>query len=413
MARSGTGLVLAPFPIALSQQLQQEFGCEHLEQPSAYNPVTDWPLHSSRHDCPLCGTGLSFVHLLWECSYWKGKVKEIPDEWKDRVSHDIEPEIWHRGLSRLPFRERHGGPSTLEGTGKWQDLQPCHVDPGHACCLDTVVTCVDKRHQQHIFAIGIFEIATKECVASIMGICPGGSSKQRATVYALKQLALHILDSTHVGISNLQVWKSWTPHLAMERFPDLHQGLEFEDYEHLRPLLFLSHLQQEEGMKTSKTLQKSIKRLAQARAKEEAPTDFLAYQKAIDEDMADILTVAAERMDMLLRDQEHFLRKRVETTQEVRTPLVQQKKDLITFLLQNSTHGGHDWQAHRGGAICGQCRAKVHVKSMLQEIKEAMGAECRAPVKEKEIRKPRMVIIQQLIEAQDKPQDGVHFLRLD
>ena len=199
----------------------------------------------------------------------------------------------------------------------------------------------------------------------------------------------------------------------MERFPDLHQGLEFEDYENLRPLLFLSHLQQEEGMKTRKTLQKSIKRLAQARAKEEAPTDFLAYQKAIDEDMADILTVAAERMDMLLRDQEHFLRKRVETTQEVRTPLVQQKKDLITFLLQNSTHGGHDWQAHRGGAICGQCRAKVHVKSMLQEIKEAMGAECRAPVKEKEIRKPRMVIVQQLIEAQDKPQDGVHFLRLD
>ena len=119
-----------------------------------------------------------------------------------------------------------------------------------ACCLDTVVTCVDKRHQQHIFAIGIFEIATKECVASIMGICPGGSSKQRATVYALKQLALHILDSTHVGVSNLQVWKSWTPHLAMERFPDLHQGLEFEDYENLRPLLFLSHLQQEEGMKT-------------------------------------------------------------------------------------------------------------------------------------------------------------------
>ena len=52
-------------------------------------------------------------------------------------------------------------------------------------------------------------------------------------------------------------------------------GLEFEDFDQVRPLLFLSHLQQEEGMKTRKQLQKSIKRIAQERAKAEAPKDFL------------------------------------------------------------------------------------------------------------------------------------------
>lgn len=54
--------------------------------------------------------------MLWECSYWQGKVKEIPDEWKHRINQNIELEIWNRGLSQLPFRERHGGPSTFRGT---------------------------------------------------------------------------------------------------------------------------------------------------------------------------------------------------------------------------------------------------------------------------------------------------------
>ena len=137
----------------------------------AYTVYTD-----KKSQRPLCAE-LIFVHLLWERSYWQGKVKDLPDEWKDRIHQNIEPEIWNRGLSRLPSRERHGGPSTFQGSGKWEQLLPCHIDHGHACCLDIAPTCVDRRHQQYIFAIGIFEIATKECVASITGICSGEASK--------------------------------------------------------------------------------------------------------------------------------------------------------------------------------------------------------------------------------------------
>ena len=180
----------------LAMLLQQEFkwqrlirltkyrGCEHLEQPldwtmslklqrttsdrlaCALRAFHQGTLHGFTGQCPLCGVELSTVHLVWECSYWQGRVKDIPDEWKDRISQNIEPEIWN-------IRERHGGPSTFEGTGKWHSLQPCHIDHGHACCLDIAATCADIRHQQYIFAIGIFEIATKECIASISGICPG------------------------------------------------------------------------------------------------------------------------------------------------------------------------------------------------------------------------------------------------
>ena len=339
------------------------------------------------------------MHLIWECSYWQGRVKDIPDEWKDRISQNIEPEVWHRGLAQLPFRERHGGPSTFIGTGKWHDLQPCHIDHGHACCLDIAATCADVRHQQYIFAVGIFEIATKECIASITGICPGEASRTRATFFALKQLSMHLLDSTHVGISNLQVWKAWTPHMAMERFPDLYYGLEFEDFDQVRPLLFLSHLQQEEGMKTRKQLQKSIKRIAQERAKVEAPKDFLSYQKAIDEDLADILSIAAERVDHILRDQDHFLRKPTQISQEVRTPLLQQKKELIAALLKEPDRGGHQWEVHRSGAICTRCKTRIHSKSMIQEIKATISSECQNPLQQKITKTPRMEVIKQLIDS--------------
>ena len=428
----------------LAMRLQQEFkwqrlirltkynGCEHLEQPldwtmslklqrttsdrlaCALRAFHQGTLHGFKGQCPLCAVEISTVHLIWECSYWQGRVKDIPDEWKGRISQNIEPEIWHRGLAQLPFRERHGGPSTFIGSGQWHNLQPCHIDHGHACCcLDIAATCADVRHQQYIFAIGIFEIATKECIASITGICPGEASRTRATFFALKQLAMHLLDSTHVGISNLQVWKAWTPHTALERFPDLYHGLEFEDFDQVRPLLFLSHLQQEEGMKTRKQLQKSIKRIAQERAKAEAPKDFLSYQKATDEDLADILTVAAERVDHILRDPDHFLRKPTQISQEVRTPLLQQKKELIAALLKEPGRGGHQWEMHRSGAICTRCKSRIHSKSMIQEIKTAMSSDCQNPTQQKITKTPRMEVIKQLIDSQDKPQTGVHFLRLD
>ena len=96
----------------------------------------------------------------------------------------------------------------------------------------------------------------------------------------------------------------------MDKLPDMSHGLEFEDYEMVRPLLFLAHLQQEEGTRTRKALRKAIKKQAQARAKDESPGAFLAYQKAIDEDIGDILLAAAERVDILLRDPQHFIKKK-------------------------------------------------------------------------------------------------------
>ena len=133
------------------------------------------------------------------------------------------------------------------------------------------------------------------------------------------------------------------------------------------------------------------------------------------EDLGDILLVAAERMDLLLREPTHFLRKKTDEASSTTTkvPLVQQKKDMISYLLQHPAQQGHDWQPHRSGAQCKNCRVAVHVKSMLQDIRKVSEMACSAPQVERPVKTPRMTIIQQLLEAQDRPQAGVHCLKLD
>ena len=114
-------------------------------------------------------------------------------------------------------KEQRGGVSAFEGTVLWTDLDATHLQQGRACCLDVATTCTDRRHQQCTFALAIFDINTNECVAT----------KQRAPFYALS--------STWPSMSRLGIPGRPTKSL----FPDLYVGLEFEDFEQIRPLLFL------------------------------------------------------------------------------------------------------------------------------------------------------------------------------
>ena len=195
------------------------------------------------------------------------------------------------------------------------------------------------------------------------------------------------LDKVHVAISNLQVWKAWTPHVALETFPDLYAGLDFEDFEQV-------------------TSAHAIHALTKARAQGEAPQEFLAYQKAIDEDVGDVLLQAAERVDALLRDPTHFLKNKDETVVAGRAPLVQQKKEMIAALLSKPDLHGHQWEAHRSGAQCGLCRTKVHTKSLLQELKQATQAPCTVQAPELRTKPPRMSVIHDLIQAQTTRSKG-------
>ena len=195
-------------------------------------------LHGQTGTCPLCGVELTFIHLLWECSFWEGRVQPLPQQWRERIQANSEPELWNRGMTQSIFYIPDGGMATFSGEGLWADLEACNLPAGHAVSLAVAPTSKDPRHRRFVFAICIHQVFTRERVASVTGICPGKATRLRALFYGLKHLSLHIRDKVHVAVFDHAIWKHWSFFAAHERFPDLSMGLEHEDFDQVRLLLF-------------------------------------------------------------------------------------------------------------------------------------------------------------------------------
>ena len=255
-------------------------------------------LHGQEGSCPLCGEDITFIHLLWQCSFWKGRVKDLPDQWHERLQAGTEPELWNRGMTQSLFYIPDGGMATFNGEGLWSNLETLPVGAGQAFSVAIAPTCRDPRHRRFAFAICIHNVHSKERIASITGICPGHASRQRAFFYALKHLSLHINDKVQVPVFQHTTWKLWTWTAAFEHFPDLCQGLEQEDYDQVR-LLLLSG-----SDLNSSHNRKLFQKDAQAKATQAAilarPEEILDLQRQVDEDTRGILFVATNRMEILL-----------------------------------------------------------------------------------------------------------------
>ena len=195
-------------------------------------------LHGQQGHCPLCGEDLTFTHLLWQCRFWKGKVKDIPEQWKQRLAAGTEPELWQRGMVQSIFYIQEGGMGTFQHEGTWTMEEAFAIPAEHAISLAVAPTCKDVRHKRYVFVLCMHQVFSKRRVAALKGICPGQATKSRAIFYGLKHLALHSKEKVHVAIFDHGVWKAWQPTAAYELFPDLYQGLDPEDFAQVRPLLF-------------------------------------------------------------------------------------------------------------------------------------------------------------------------------
>ena len=369
-------------------------------------------LHGVSGHCPLCGVELTFTHLLWECSFWKGRVKDLSAEWTNRLNAGTDPELWQTGFVQSIFYVPEEGLATIEGTGLWKDLGLLRFDKGHICSIAVAPTCGDKRHRRFAFAVCVHLTKTKQQVGSITGILPV-MNKSRALFYAMKQLALHVLEKTPVALYDVRTWQTWKPHVAFETYPDLFPGLEFEDFDHVWPLLFSTkELEQNELRRVT---QKDTQKLAHRTGKLFEPTEILDLQSHVDDDAHEILLNAGERMSILLQNKEHVLHRK-EAVMKDKIPLIQQKKELLADLLSKPSPAGHAWETFRSGIKCGHCKLRYHSRSLLAELKEAADKPCEKAPKASPPKQTRMEMIHALVAScglQQGPQKGVHHLKLD
>ena len=213
-----------------------------------------------------------------------------------------------------------------------------------------------------------------------------GSAPSRASVrarprgYGLKHLSLHIRDKVHVVVFQHSIWKSWAFMAAHERFPDLSQGLEHEDFDQVRLLLF--DRKEIDSNPNRRAFQKDTQSKADQAALLARPDDIMDLQRHIDEDTRDVLSVAGTRMDILLRCKDHFLHTKPSPEAPVKVPLVQQKRALLNSFLQDASDTGHQWTPFRSGVQCSLCRQRFHTKSLLKELQEGLRAPCLGPSNE-------------------------------
>ena len=162
---------------------------------------------------------------------------------------------------------------------------------------------------------------------------------------------------------------------------------------------------------------KAFQQDAQAKATQTAllarPEDILDLQKHIDEDTRDVLSIAGNRMNILLMCKEHFLHHKSTVADSTKIPMVQPKKDLLACFLKDPQAHGHQWAVYRSGVQCTQCRTRFHTKSMIKEFRESLASPCEQAAPAKTNKKTRFEVIHDLLESQGEAQPGTHHLRLE
>ena len=118
-------------------------------------------------------------------------------------------------------------------------------------------------------------------------------------------------------------------------------------------------------------------------------------------------------MNILLTCKEHFLHSKAAMGENLKVPLIQQKKDLLASYLKNPQAEGHQWQLFRSGVQCAHCRVRYHTKSLIKELREGLTVPCPQAAPKAEPKKTRFEVIHDLLDSQGEVPPGTHHLRLE
>ena len=344
--------------------------------------------------CPICHVPATAKHVLWLCKWHKTqKHKPLPADWLDRITNPEEEALWSKGWIPLEPQEHLHQQHPYQGHGVWKELQPIGPDQyaGFAFTLDATPSHYDTRSQIWVFGLCLHTqtMGQLKRLGAITGAASGHQSKGRALFAGLVALAKHTTTPAKVIVQLSTVWEAWQKPPHKHPYPDLLAEVTPQDRQRITVLYISKNTRTPDAPGNEPQLrrrQRDAALTAWERADALHDRRQTSWQTTLDRDHKAIYLQAAQRLEKIFQDKQHYLHTKADRQPGKQTK--QRKKELIHQCTKPWQENHHRWAPQRSGYACTTCGTRMHQGLTTQQLEDRLGEPCNQQLAEQACPEP-------------------------
>ena len=330
--------------------------------------------------CPLCMVPVSMKHLIWECCYHE---KPLPVEWVQQIAANEDAMLWARGMIDSPAHRPTVGVDSLCTTGIFADGWPTRIGPSCRVAIGVKATCKDVRVQNYAVAVvvGQWTDGGWNTIGTCTALAPGKPSEARAWVFGCWLILQALLGRHQINIPCRSGWQALQKGATNELIADLWYNLDVKEWSRLSTLHVPTKLLKgDHGDQRAWLQYQAAQHCAKQRAEQEEPFDLVRTLQENDRWHQQVYEVAADRIEALLQDKQHYMHDKLSTVEadfKVRVRAPKGRIEVMQQLTQRvRKEGQHQWALKGGGVQCSACGMNIKACSTHAEIEKKDGTIC-------------------------------------
>ena len=328
--------------------------------------------------CPICHVPATAKHVLWLCKWRRNQPhKPLPPEWLERITNPEEEALWSKGWIPLEPQEHLHQGHPYQGHGVWKELQPIGPEQyaGFAFTLDATPSHYDTRSQIWVFGLRLHTqtMGQLKRLGAITGAASGHQSKGRALFAGLVALAKPTTTPAKVIVQLSTVWEAWQKPPHKHPYPDLLAEITDQDRRRITVLYISKNTRTPDAPGNEPQLrrrQRDAALTAWERADALHDRRQSSWQKTLDQDHKAIYLQAAQRLEKIFQDKQHYLHTKADRQPGKQTK--QRKKDLIHQCTKPWQDNHHRWAPQRSGFACTTCGTRMHQGLTTQQLEDRL-----------------------------------------
>ena len=331
--------------------------------------------------CPICHVPATAKHVLWLCKWHRTQQhKPLPPEWLERITNPEEEALWSKGWIPLEPQEHLQQDHPYQGHGVWKELQPIGPDQyaGFAFTLDATPNHYDTRSQIWVFGLCLTQTSGQlKRLGAITGAASGQQTKGRALFAGLVALAKHTTTPAKVIAQLSTVWEAWQKPPHRHPYPDLLAEVTDQDRHRITVLYISKNTRTPDAPGNEPQLrrrQRDAALTAWERADALHDRRQTNWQATLDRDHKAIYLQAAQRLEKIFQDKQHYLHTKADRQPGKHTK--QRKKDLIQQCTKPWQEPHHRWAPQRSGYACTACGTRMHQGLTAQQLEDRLAETC-------------------------------------